>query len=73
MYFSAPGDAHLTLHIKDAGDWTGQLHELAKEGASAGEDQEKGATPGVTVMDVMGPMGARAGKNDPRRARPPFC
>jgi len=57
---SAPGDAHLTLHIKEAGDWTGRLHELAKEGAAAGKGQEHGATPGVDVMDVMGPMGSPA-------------
>ena len=59
-FFLAPGDAHLTLHIKDAGDWTGRLHELANKDAAAEKGQEHGATPGVEVMDVMGPMGAPA-------------
>ncbi|OQR93685.1 ferric reductase [Achlya hypogyna] len=47
---SAPDDAHVSLHIRNAGDWTGALHTLLAQCNSEGKP--------FPVVHLDGPVGA---------------
>ncbi|TMW65047.1 hypothetical protein Poli38472_009214 [Pythium oligandrum] len=61
---SAPEDDHLSVHVRNAGDWTGALHALLKQIQSANKtrmDMESNAPANMTPYPsicIDGPVGA---------------